>query len=139
LIGGLGVVLLYKELTPWVGAFLLLALVMFIFGVAHTLLHMTFHSKMLFALVALLNRTEHVPNAVDGEEPTLHAYQRMQVYAQRAFGGQWYYLLIGVTSGGIGLVVQLWQYSCRAIILIGVAFSFLLALALALRIWKIWK
>ena len=38
LIAGVVVLLLYKDLSAWAGAFFLLALVMFIFGIGHALL-----------------------------------------------------------------------------------------------------
>ena len=136
LVGGTILLLLYRQVSAWVGAFLLLALILFIFGVAHTLLHMTFHTKMLLAMEAIVNGTDHVPNAVEGEEPTAKAYARMQRYAQRAYAGQLYYLLFGVLSGGVAVVVHLWHHAWRAMLVVAVLLGLLMAAALAVRIWR---
>jgi len=136
LIGGTILLLLYRQVSPWVGAFFLLALVLFIFGVAHTLLHMTFHAKMLLAMEAMIKGTGHVPNAVEGEEPTPKAYARMQRYAQRAYAGQLYYLFLGVLCGGVAIVVHLWGHAWRGMLVVAVLLGLLMAAALAVRIWR---
>ena len=87
LIAGIALLLLKQEVSPWVGGLLFVALGMFVLGIGHTLLHITFHNKMLLLLEALVNGTEHVPNMIEREEPTVTAYVRMQRYAQRAYLG----------------------------------------------------
>ena len=136
LIAGVILLLLYKQVSAWVGAFFLLALVLFIFGIAHTLLHMTFHTKMLLAMEAMINGTDYVPNAVEGEEPTAKAYARMQRNAQRAYTGQLYYLLFGVLFGGVAVVVHLWHHAWRAMLVVAVLLGLLMAAALAVRVWR---
>jgi len=136
LIAGTSVLLLRHQVSAWTGAFLVAALVMFVFGIGHTLLHIAFHTKMLLALEALVNGTEHVPNAIEGHESTVKAYARMQSNAQRAYAGQLYYLFLGVLCGGVGVVVHMWRYSWRAIVAVSVAIAVLLAVAMAGRIWR---
>ena len=136
LIGGTILLLLYRQVSAWVGAFFLLALILFIFGVAHTLLHMTFHTKMLLAMEAMINGIDHVPNAVEGEEPTTNAYARMQRNAQSAYVAQLYYLLFGVLSGGVAVVVHLWDHAWRTMLVVVVLLGLLIAAALAIQIWR---
>lgn len=136
LIGGTLLLLLYKQVSEWVGAFFLLALILFVFGVGHTLLHMIFHAKMLMAMEAMINGTDHVPNAVEGEEPTPKAYARMQRYTQRAHVGQLYYLLGGAFCGGVAVVIHFWDYAWRGMLVVAVLLGLLMAAAIAVRVWR---
>ena len=77
LIAGVILLLLTKEVSPWVGAFLLLALVSFVFGIGHTLLHMNLHAKVLLALENLLRGVSHIPSVIGVDEPTPEVYQRI--------------------------------------------------------------
>lgn len=136
LIAGDALLLFRQDVTVWVGAFLFLALVFFTFGVAHSLLHITFSARMLLAMERLIGGTDHVPNAIDGEESTGKAYVRMQAYAQRAYTGQLYYLLLGVLACGAGVVAHLWRYAWRSGVVVTVALAMLCGLAIAVRIWR---
>lgn len=136
LIAGLVLLLLKEEVSLWVGAPLLVALVLFVLGMGHTLLHMAFHGKMLLLLEALVNGTEHVPNAIEEEEPTVKAYARIQAYVQRAYAAQLLYLFFGICFGGVAVLIRLWEYAYRAALL-GIAVSLALMIAVVLVVtWK---
>jgi ascorbate-specific PTS system EIIC-type component UlaA len=135
LIAGIALLLLRQEVSAWVGGFLLVSLGMFVLGIGHALLHITFHNKMLLLLEALVNGTEHVPNMIEREEPTTKAYLRMQTYAQRAYTGQILYLFLGVVIAAVAVVLRLWCYSWRAGVLLAVVATVVLAAALAVRLW----
>ncbi|UUO07888.1 hypothetical protein M4951_06125 [Blastopirellula sp. J2-11] len=114
LIAGITVMLLKQEVSLWVGASLLLALVSFSLGIGHTLLHVTFTSKMLLLAETLANNTQLVPNAIEGGEPTPHAFARNQAYAQRSFTSQLVFMMIGISFAAISIVIRLWEYAWRA-------------------------
>ncbi len=135
LIAGTVLLLLKEEVSPWVGGFLFVALAMFVLGIGHTLLHITFHQKMLLLLEALVNGTKHVPNPVESEEPTVQAYTRIQIYAQRAYSGQLLYLFLGVTVAAIGVVGRLWCYSWRGGVVLAVIAAIFSCGAILVRLW----
>lgn len=136
LIAGIVLLLLNQEVSLWVGAALLMALVFFVMGIAHTLLHMAFMSKMLLLAEALVNGTEVVPNAVEEEEPTVQAYARNQAYAQRAYASQLFYMLAGMVFGAVAVVIRLWDYAWRAGVIGIVAFVVLVAVVVLVVAWK---
>jgi len=135
LIAGTVLLLLKEEVSPWVGGFLFVSLAMFVFGVGHTLLHMTFHHKMLLLLEALVNGTQHVPNMIEREEPTVRAYKRAQRYAQTAYSGQLLYLFLGVSIAAVGVIIRFWSYSWRGGVVLAVIAVIALGGAIALRLW----
>lgn len=124
------------QLGKWSGAFFLISLVLFVFGIAHSLLHVTFHAKLLLLMERIVEGTEVVPNMLDGQEPTDDAFLRNQAYSQTAFFGQLLYFLIGVVLAMIGTVIHLWDYACRSGILVSVSLALLLGAGIAYRIWK---
>jgi hypothetical protein len=134
-IAGLTLFLLRQQVCARAGGLLLVSLGMFVLGVGHTLLHITFHSKMQLLLEGLINRTEHVPNMLEREEPTGRAYGRMQAYAQRAYLGQLLYLFLGVVIASVAVVVHLWAYSWRAGVVPAILATFAFGGALAVRLW----
>ncbi len=135
LIAGISLLLLKQEVSGWVGGFLLVSLGMFVLGIGHSLLHITFHNKMLLLLEALVNDTEHVPNMIEREEPTTKAYLRMQAYAQRAYTGQILYLFLGVVIAAVAVILRLWCYSWRAGVVLAVVATVALGAALAVKLW----
>ena len=135
LIAGLSLLLLKEEVSWWVGGFLFVAMAMFVLGIGHTLLHITFHNKMLLLLEALVNGTEQVPNVIEHEEPTAVAYARMQAYAQRAYLGQLLYMFLGIAIAALAVVLRLWAYSWRAGVILAIIVAVVLGAAIAVRVW----
>jgi len=119
-----------------VGAALCIALACFVMGIGHTLLHMAFTSKLLLMAEALANGTEVVPDAIEGEGPTVEAYARNQAYAQRSYGNQLFSLFIGMNFGAIAVVIRLWQYAWRAGLIILIPVVLLLMTVMLIVTWK---
>ena len=136
LISGLVLMSLNNEVSPWVGALFLIALVMFVFGIGHTLLHIVFHNKILMLLEALVNGTKYVPNLIEYEEPTNRAFIRHQQYAQRAFSGQFMYLFIGFLFAAAAVMLHLWSYSYRAGVILAILFAVAIGGGIAFRVWS---
>jgi hypothetical protein len=136
LIAGIVLLLIKEEVSLWVGAVLLAALVLFVLGMGHTLLHIAFHSKLLLLLESLMNGTTIVPNVVEHEEPTVDAYKRTQAWCQRAYGAQLLYLFFGICLGGVAVFIRLWGYASR-MALLGIGFLlFLMTVGVLIATWK---
>jgi hypothetical protein len=96
LIAGIVLALIKEDVSFWIIAPLFLALACFVIGIAHTLLHVTFMTRLLLLAEALANGTEVVPNVIADDERTWQAYSRNQRYAQRSYASQLIYLLLGM-------------------------------------------
>ncbi len=136
LIAGIVVLLLREEVSLWVGAQLVLAVTCFVLGIGHTLIHISFASKMLLLAEALENETEFVPNVVEYEEPTIGAFERNQAYAQRSYSSQILYLMIGIFFGALAIIARLWEYAWRAgVVVMSIAVVLFVLVALVIT-WK---
>ena len=136
LIAGIIVLLIHEEVSLWVGAPLVIALILFILGIGHTLLHMAFTSKVLLQVEALANGTKVVPNVVEEDEPTLKALARNKAYAQRCYSSQLIYLFLGVTSSAFAVVFRLWQYAWRAGVIGLICLVLLVVIVTLVMMWK---
>lgn len=136
MIAGVVYLLLQEQVGFWVGAALFSALVLFVLGIGHTLLHMAFMSKMLLLLESLVNGTRFVPNALEFEELTAEAYTRNQAYAQRAYSAQLIYMFSGICCGGLAVVIHLWSYAWRSGLIFLLFFLALVAFASITFLWK---
>lgn len=136
LIAGIVLLLLNEEVSLWVGAALVIALALFVVGIGHTLLHISFMSKLLLLAEALSNGTSLVPNAVEAEIATIDAYKRTQAYAQTAFAYQCFCLFIGVGFGAFAVVIRLWEYTCGAGVLALALVALLIFVGVVFVIWR---
>jgi len=136
LIAGIVVLLLHEEVSLWVGGPLFVALVLFVLGIGHTLVHMGFMSKLLLLAEALVNGTEVIPNPVEQDERTLEVYARNQAYAQRSCSSQLIYLLLGMGFGAVAMVIRFWEYAWRGgvvVLIVAVAAVIVVALIITWR------
>jgi hypothetical protein len=120
----------------WPGAFFLGSLILFLFGIAHSLCHVVLHAKLLLLMEALVGGTDFVPNMLDGRRPTPDEINRTLTLLQRAFSGQLMYLLFGMASAMVGTFIHLWDYAWRCGMLIAIPCALLFAVVIAYYTWR---
>lgn len=139
IIAGLIVLVIYQKVGFLTGICFLISTALAVKGLAFTLLHMSFTSKLMLAYAALFTGEEFVPNIIEGQEKTENAIQRVKSSAQRCYSGELLNMFFCVLFAGLGLIVLLWEQVKWIGIIIAIVFFIFIALGIILKIRNIPK
>lgn len=108
IIAGLTALVVYDKVSYWSSAFFLVAIALSVFGIAQTLMHMSFTAKVLLHYAAFFGGDDQTPNVVEREPLTQQRLQRNQEYAQNLYFNEIVFLILAVVAAGLGLIWELW-------------------------------
>lgn len=131
IIAGLTALVVYDKVGYWSSAFFLLATALSVLGIAQTLMHMSFTSKVLLHHAAYFDA--ETPNVVEHEPLSIARLRRNQEYAQTFYFNEILFLILAVVAAGGGLIVELYLKVLAVVPIVMAGFLLLFVIGFVIR------
>lgn len=127
LAAGVIFLLLQVEMSPWAGAAMVTAWVLFVVGLAYATMHIVAYNKMLLLADVVRNGEETVDLETGGGKASPEVFLHAEAMARCLQSSESHYLFLGLLCAGGAVVIDHWQYAWRAFaVLAGVVILLLL-------------